>query len=343
MNLGTILRGLGGFFLGENFTGWNGAGEDEYTNFGGSLDNFLAKFSGSRLTNAEREANVFTAEQNRLAYERNLEADSTKYQRSVADMKAAGINPMLAAGGVSSSVSAPSGSSVAPGSGSLSGLLSFIAQMKSLKIQDKVASAQASNLNADTKKKQSETTGIDIANSVASATSEARVEYENLKPSVTRANLRQIDAQLDSIEATVKKTAAETETEASKKVYYDAAAILSRVNASNAVEMLPYQKMIASATTSEKRAAASLSAVSAAYKQGLIDNGYIEAFAREMAANAGVAENNEALSDIKTALRTGDYSKTEQKGYMKKDFTSGLLQSLVVALDNLNPLNNILK
>lgn len=59
-------------------------------------------------------AQNFNAEQSALAYERSLKADSTKYQRAVEDLKAAGLNPMLATGGVSASgVSSPSASSAA--------------------------------------------------------------------------------------------------------------------------------------------------------------------------------------------------------------------------------------
>lgn len=48
-------------------------------------------------------------------YNRELAADSTKIQRSMADMEAAGINPIMAAGGM------PSAGSVSGGSASASG------------------------------------------------------------------------------------------------------------------------------------------------------------------------------------------------------------------------------
>lgn len=45
----------------------------------------------------ENEKNrIFNAEQNDLAYERNLEAQNTQFQRKIQDLKTAGINPAIA-------------------------------------------------------------------------------------------------------------------------------------------------------------------------------------------------------------------------------------------------------
>lgn len=60
----------------------------------------------------QQEAQKYNAQQSALAFQRSLEADSTKYSRAVADLKNAGINPMLVSGGVSASgVSSPSATS----------------------------------------------------------------------------------------------------------------------------------------------------------------------------------------------------------------------------------------
>lgn len=94
---------------------------------GNTANSLVNKVTGAGLTGAEQEANQFTAEQAQINRDWQEQMDNTKYQRTVADMKAAGINPALAmSNGVGATPSGSSGSSVSPGAGiSLSDLLQF--------------------------------------------------------------------------------------------------------------------------------------------------------------------------------------------------------------------------
>lgn len=123
------------------------------------------------LTGAQREANLFTAEQNAIARQFNAsQAEQqmafqermagSQYQRAVSDMQAAGVNPALAmsqGGNVAPSGAAASsgaGSSVDPGRGlSMSEILASLRFKKELNLLDR----QAENVAADTAQKNAST------------------------------------------------------------------------------------------------------------------------------------------------------------------------------------------
>lgn len=152
-------------------------------------------YKDSKLTGAQREANAFTAEQaekaNEFTHQENQAAmqfsaeqaqrqmdfqermANSQYQRGIADMQAAGLNPALAysqggavapsgAAGQSSSGQGAAGSSVSPGRGmTMSEMLEaagHVAQMKLTK-------AETENVEADTGKKRAETENIEKSTS----------------------------------------------------------------------------------------------------------------------------------------------------------------------------------
>jgi hypothetical protein len=110
--------------------------------------NLLNKYVGMGLTDAEREANAFTAAQTVKQMKFQQQMRDTAYQAAVADMKKAGINPALAyqQGGADVPAGA-AGHSVTPASGDLIGLAAQIAQLKLLGAQKRnIESVTAKNL-----------------------------------------------------------------------------------------------------------------------------------------------------------------------------------------------------
>lgn len=296
--------------------------------------------TGAGLTGAEIQANQFNAEQAQLAYERELSADSTKYQRSVADMKAAGLNPMLAAGSTGGSVNSSAASSVSPGAPNLSALFDMAMASEQLKIQRDLADAEIKNKDADTNKKRSETLGQDIQNEVNAATKQAKAEAAFLDNQLNRVRVAEVKKKLDEIDANITHLRAQAKSEEEHQSLMAAQRMLAEANAYQIVEMLPYQKMVASAKSEADRQAALLSAAHTAYQNSLLTDGYIDAFIRSAQADADSAEAKSAREQITTAIRTGDYSKT---GDLYLGPAKGIMQGLTLLLDNINPLNNLLK
>lgn len=74
-----------------------------------AVSGLLGHFTG--LGRAEKQQNAFNAQQAQLNREFQERMSNTSYQRAVADMQQAGLNPQLMYGGTSSGASTPSGAS----------------------------------------------------------------------------------------------------------------------------------------------------------------------------------------------------------------------------------------
>lgn len=314
---------------------------------------------------AQKDAQVFNAaeavkqrqfEHNeaQLAYERTLEADSSKYQRQVLDMQAAGINPMMAVSSGAGSVQSPaaSGSSASSPAPPSFHTLSDVLNLEQLRMQRRVNEAQVRNINAqtanteaDTEQKKSSTRSIELANEITEASKDARIKAAELSNDLTRVKVREVEKGLDEIDARIGKLKEESATEESKRELNFAQAVLARANAYQVIQLLPYEIELRKAQTESQRQAALLSAAHAAYQNKLLSDGYIDAFIAEQQAKQSSAEARAVLDQIKTALRTGDWS--DLPGYLGNEpdgsALSLIMSGMTVLLDNLNPLNNVFK
>ena len=112
----------------------------------------------NHMSGAEREAFKLSAQEAQKARDWNLQMDNTKYQRQVADMQSAGINPALAMnGGVStqatSNVTANASTQQAPMM-SVADLATTAAALKSAKADQDLKKASADNQKEDERGKR---------------------------------------------------------------------------------------------------------------------------------------------------------------------------------------------
>lgn len=128
-----------------------------------ALNRRAQKKANEHLTGKEQEQNAFNAQQAQINRDYETEMSNTSFQRQVADMQAAGVNPALAMNSGSNGASTPSGSN-AQGSASLMNVdvpdFQSIASLAKLPSEIALAKSQA-NLN-DTKAEESKVTADQI-------------------------------------------------------------------------------------------------------------------------------------------------------------------------------------
>lgn len=114
------------------------------------------KYTGAGLTGAEQAFMQYQTSERMEAQQFEKEMSSSAFQRQVADMQAAGLNPALMYGSGSNGASTPSSSGqTAPGYSPAS--MSDLFQLLTLKKQMKILDAQAENIEATTDKTKQDT------------------------------------------------------------------------------------------------------------------------------------------------------------------------------------------
>lgn len=342
---------------------------DSSASLSGIAGSFINKETGAGLTGAEREANAFNAEEAQKQRDWETEMDNTKYQRAVADARSAGINPMMVAGGSPTAPSGSSASSVSPSSGSsLSEILQAIAlpsQIAQRKSERKLIEAEAKESEARAANLRSQTSKTDWETEWSKRTADLREEALRLGNEASRAQGKLFWKKVDEVEAHIHKLIVETDSESERKLLISAQRFLADAQANEIGELLSYRKSLMSATAALQRKQASavdsqislneanarraaaeegLAAVQAMYKQGLIDNGYLEAFVREANAKASSEEYKAAVAEVAAAIRTGKpvpHSFGDQN--LVDDVASGFLATIAAVLDNFNPIAGLLK
>lgn len=241
----------------------------------------------NHMSGAEREAFKLNAQEAQKARDWNLEMDNTKYQRQVADMQSAGINPALAMnGGVStqatSNAMASASTQQAPMM-SVMDLATSAANLKNMQAQRDLIAAQArlANSNAD---------AVDTENKYRDRFELAKAIGQEKANNLTEAQINEVNKRIDKAQEEINLLIKQAKTEDEKQALLRAQALLNEANAKQVEALTPVLVELKKAETNEAKSRAALAFAQAAYQQGLIDEGYVKALAREQGAKADEAD-----------------------------------------------------
>ena len=265
-----------------------------------------------------REQNIFNKYEAQRAREWNQQMDSTKYQRTVADMQAAGVNPALAMqGGVTTQASSnatASAANVGPAQIDLSQVAQLAMQSKQLQIQDKLADAEVRLKNADADLKEKDAKVRDDYNNLM-------MEGMKISNNLNESQISQIRANIGKIGEEVELLKKQAATEEERRYLTMAETSLRRTmerktdqDIKNMVALLPFQQSLMSAQTESAKASAAAQFVHAAYEQGLIDSGYITAMVREQNASADEKEVRKTAEEYEYLIKSGNIFDTTKTG-----------------------------
>lgn len=246
--------------------------------------------------------NKFNAREAEKAREWNAEMDNTKYQRQVVDMKAAGVNPALAmSGGVTTqATSNATAQGVTPPYMNLANMANMVQALS----QARLNTAEARNLDTDTDMKAKQAAyydtlkekeaalivGIDIDNQYKDQFWQLNIKGKELENNMTDAEVSQIYQNIEKMKSEIRLNDAKTASEEERVKLMVTEELLNTTSAYRIKALVPFEQNYMSAQTEDARASAKLKTAQAAWQQGMIDEGAIEATVRKLNAEASEAE-----------------------------------------------------
>lgn len=286
-----FLTGIDQNMLGGLF----GSAKNLFKNLGDYLPSALDSVTGAHMTGAEREAFDLTAQR-----------EDTTYQRTVADMQAAGLNPMMLAGGANAVQSSPAQSS----GGDPSAILSLLMLPQQMKLNE----AQIDNLRASAEEKRS------------------KAPYWTQRIKESEQKIESMKAGIDKDIALAALNKAKTMTEDQLRDARQA--------------LLVSQRALADKQTEEVGVRAALEEAQRVYQKSLNDNEMAQKVCAKIVAETGLAgvqaskeEQNKLAVELANGMIRGDFVEVAEKQlkdnghYDEKRVVSQIFAVLKNALD----------
>ena len=296
--------------------------------------------------------NKFNAEQAQMARDCNLEEDNTKYQRTVVDMQRAGINPALAMkGGISTQAATNiSAQGATPAYVNMSAIASLAQSISQAKLND----AQRRNLDEDSNLKAKQAKYYDemgekaaVERVLLNIDAKYRDEYNQLTNiglknanALTAEQKEKVSAEIDNLKADFQIKIRQAKTEEEKANAYAAEAILKKAQASQIVALIPFQQKLMEAQTEAAKATAKVQLVEAAFKQGLLDAGMVEAQVRQLNASASKSEIDAIVQETLHALNFEEKQVNNIQSQTVGNYTravSNVVSSIANLIDSVIP------
>lgn len=249
------------------------------------LTSYLHTLTRGQLTGAEREQNLFNAEQASIQRGFEERMSSSAYQRQVADMQAAGINPAVAFGSGGASTPSGSAASGSASSGSPAAIFDLILGLQNMKLQDKISERQSltnirtSQIAADATVEASKY-GADKG--YQGKHEEIRFKYDELRQNYDLA-IRELEqkeyltsAQVDEINKRIDDYNSQISSREVSSMLDKAKIIFAHAQTKEILDLLPAKRALMGAQFENLNADTSLKSEEQFIKHELISRGYID-------------------------------------------------------------------
>ena len=271
--------------LGAFFKNWQDAGSVLPPAVKGVTESLLNKYTDAGATG--RDVAINQMNRQNVVDQASLEVEG---------YKKAGLNPALMYGSGTSSAPSVSNTS-AGGLQDLVSLFSLPYALRQMKAQIDATKASADNTRADTDLKRADTDlkrtqsrVYDLDRQFLENTLKDRVEQVSQNVHLTKEQIGEISDKRNLLKQQLETEKANTKNVEEHWFVEHWSAKLNQASAEQIAALLPYEIAFKKAATQAQRAAAAASFTHAAYEQGLIDAGFIDAQVQQALNSAKVNE-----------------------------------------------------